>query len=353
MWQQLATCAAPPHIAFCIPWFGGSTVEIYWYGILAAVGIFVGAFYAAKHVEMEGGDPDWVWDALLWVLLAGLLGARLTYVVAENITAAGAGQPVPYPLSDPINLLNPRGGGLNIFGGAVAGAIVLYIYSRMRHEIDMWLMADAGLLGLLLGQGIGRFGNLINREWFGGPTGSPVWGILIPLENPYRPAGVPADARFHPLMLYEAFWLFLVFAVLYNIFRRNQPRMVRGTLTGAYLALAGVGRFLVEFWRVGQPTITFSGGLTVNTGHLFAMLYVVVGLIILLDRTGYLRIPFIKRPATRRQREQQYQEILTQRRRRERALEQQQLREQRKREREQARARRVRKTAGTARRRGV
>src|SRR5574341_166144 len=346
MWQQLSTCAAPPNVAFCIPWFGGGSVEIYWYGIMAAVGIFVGAFYAAKHVEMEGSDPDAVWDALLWVLLAGLLGARLSYVIAENINAITSNQPVPYPLSDPVNILNPRGGGLIIFGGAVAGAIVLYIYSRIRRDIDMWLMADAGLLGLLLGQGIGRFGNLINQEWYGAPTGSPTWGILIPLDNPYRPTGVPADARFHPLMLYEAFWLFLTFAVLYTIFRRSQPRMVRGVLTGAYLALAGVIRFLIEFWRVGQPTITFSGGLTVNTGHIFAMLYVLAGLVILLDRTGYLRIPFIKRPPTRRQREQQYQEILTQRRRRERALEQQQLREQRKREREAARARRAEENSG-------
>jgi phosphatidylglycerol:prolipoprotein diacylglycerol transferase len=341
MWQQLATCAAPPNVAFCIPWLDGSAVEIYWYGILAAAGIFVGAFYAAKHVEMEGGNPDWVWDALLWVLLAGLLGARLWYVIAENISAAAAGQAVPYPLSDPINLINPRGGGLMIFGGALGGAIAIYIYSRVRRDIDMWLMADAGLMGLLLGQGIGRFGNLINRELYGPPTGSPTWGILIPLDNPYRPAGVAANVRFHPTMLYEAFWLFLVFAILWTIFRRNQPRIVRGTPTGAYLALAGVGRFFTEFWRLDSEPVTFAGGVTVNTGHLVAMLYVAVGLIILLDRTGYLKIPFIKRPPTRRQREQQYQEILAQRRRRERALEQQQLREQRKRERAQARARRA------------
>lgn len=334
MWQLLVECAAPHDVAFCIPWFGGSAFPIYWYGILASVGIFVGAYYAAKHVEAEGGDPNTVWDALLWVLVAGLLGARLWYVAAEVI-----GGSTEYSLTRPLDILNPRGGGLNIFGGAVGGAIALYTYSRFRKDVDMWLVADAGLMGLLLGQGIGRFGNLINRELYGPPTNSPTFGILVPPEDRLSQfSSLSPDTRFHPTMLYEAAWLFLTFAVLYFIFQRYQPRLVRGILTGAYLALWGLGRFIVEIWRPDQPTVTFSGGLEISISRILAMLAVVLGLIILLDRTGYLKIPFIRRPLNRRQREAQYEDILTERRRRERAQERERLRAQRKRDREHTRA---------------
>src|SRR5687768_9304715 len=131
MWQQLAECASPGDVAFCIPWiesFGGNPLPIYWYGILASIGIFVGAFYASKHIEKEGGDPDLIWDALLWVLIAGLLGARLWYVIAEII--GGGGQVFTEDLRQ---ILNFRAGGLNIFGGAVGGLIALVIYSRIKR----------------------------------------------------------------------------------------------------------------------------------------------------------------------------------------------------------------------------
>ncbi len=332
MWQQIAECASAPEVAFCLPWFSGGTFAIYWYGILASVGIFVGAFYAARHVEMEGGDPDIVWDALLWVLIAGLVGGRLWYVAAEVLGGSTA-----YSLSDPLGIINPRGGGMNIFGGAAGGFIAVLIYSRVR-KMDGWLLSDAGLLGLLLGQGIGRFGNLINQELYGPPTGSDWFGMLVREENRLRQfQGLPAETRFHPTMLYEAAWLFLTFGILFYIFRRYQPRIVHGIMTGAYLVMAGFGRFIIEFWRPDQPTITLSGGLEVSISRLLSMLYVVVGLIVLLDRTGNLKIPFIKRPQNRRQREQAYQDILAQRRRQQRHAERERQREQRRRQRERAR----------------
>ncbi len=333
MWQALVTCSAPQEVAFCIPWFAsaGGSLPIYWYGILASVGIFVGAFIAARHVEMEGQDPEIVWDALLWVLIAGLLGARLWYVGQAVLGGSDA-----YSLSRPLEILNPRTGGMNIFGGAVGGLIALLLYSRTR-KLPGWLLADAGLLGLLVGQGIGRFGNLINQELYGPPTGSTWFGMLVSVENrlpQFR--SLPAETRFHPTMLYEAFWLFLSFGVLYFIFRRNQERIQRGILTGAYLVMAGFGRFIVEIWRPDQPRILLADGTEspLSYSRLLSMVYVLIGLLIVLDRTGHFKIPFIQRPLTRRQRQQQYQEILSERRRRERALERDRLRQRRRRERE-------------------
>lgn len=336
MWEQIVSCTAIPEVAFCIPWFGGAPLPIYWYGILASIGIFVGAFYAAKHVEKEGDDPELVWDALLWVLIAGLIGARLWYVLAEVM-----GGSTDYSFARPLEIINPRGGGMNIFGGAVGGLIAMYIYSRVR-KIDGWLLADAGLMGLLLGQAIGRVGNFINQELYGPPTGSPWFGMLVRADNRLPEfTNLPAETRFHPTMIYELIWLLISFGVLFYIFRRYQDRMVRGILTGSYLILFGIGRFIMEFWRPDQPTFNIpSLGMDVSFSRIAAMLAVVAGIVVLLDRLGYMRIPFIARPQTRKQRLQAYQDILTNRRRQERAAERDKQREARRKARQERSAER-------------
>lgn len=328
MWQELWTCMSQRRVALCIPVGGEAVPLVYWYGVLASLGIFLGALYASKHLELEGEDPDIVWDALLWVLIPALVGARLWYVAQAAIAYPGL-----YSLSRPLEIINPRGGGMNIFGGAVGGLIAVIVYTRTK-KIDGWVLADGALLGLLIGQGIGRIGNFINIELYGPPTNSTWFGMLIPME--YRMArfrDLPVDTRFHPTMFYEAFWLFLSFGVLYFIFRRYQERIVHGVLSGVYLIMAGFGRFIVEFWRPDQPRLP---GTEISYSRIVAMLYVVLGLIIVLDRTGYLKIPLIERPQTRRERQKAYEEIVKLRRRRARAREREKVRDQRRKERERA-----------------
>ncbi len=333
MWQELLTCMSGRRVALCIPWKGQAVELIYWYGVLASVGIFLGAFYASKHFELEGEDPEPVWDALLWILIPALLGARLWYVLQAMLGGSTA-----FSLSRPLEILNPRTGGMNIFGGVVFAAITLIIYAARNKKVDGWLLADAGLMGLFIGQGIGRIGNFINAELSGQPTGSQWFGMLVPVEYRSDFRDLPLDTRFHPTMFYEAFWLFLCFGVLYYLFRRYQERFIHGMLAGLYLILAGVGRFIVETWRPDQPRFIMPSGAEsfLSGSRLFSLLYVAVGAIILLDRMGHLKIPFIARPQTPRQRERAFQELMTQRRRRERAKERERLRAQRRKEREQA-----------------
>jgi len=328
MWQELWTCMAQRHVALCIPGANGPIELVYWYGVLASVGIFLGALYASKHLDLEGEDPDIVWDALLWVLIPALLGGRLWYVAQAVLGGSTA-----YSLSRPLEILNPRLGGLNIFGAIAAGIIATIIYARVK-KVNWWVVADASLMGMLIGQGIGRFGNFINQELYGPPTGSSWFGMIIPPEARLPQfASLPPDTRFHPTMLYEAFWLFLSFAVLYYLFRRYQEHMIQGVLTGAYFVLAGFGRFVMEFWRPDQPLLPFPQ-VQISYSRLFSMVYVLVGLIIILDRLGYLRIPFIRRPQTFRQRERAYQEMLSERRRHERARERERQRDARRKARE-------------------
>jgi len=304
MWQILMECMSQRRVAVCIPAGGQAVPLVYWYGILASIGIALGAFYASKHMEAENEDPDTVWDALLWILIPALLGARLWYVAQAVLGGSTA-----FSFSRPLEILNPRTGGMNIFGGAVFGVIAMIIYVRAK-KIDGWVLADGALMGLLIGQGIGRFGNFINIELYGPPTGSNWFGILVP--EAYRLpqfANLPPETRFHPTMLYEAAWLFISFGVLYFLFRRYQRYMVHGLMTGGYFVLAGIGRFIMEFWRPDQPGITTNTGVEISFSRIFSMVYVIVGIVIVLDRLGYMRIPFIDRPKTLRQRSRYYDEM--------------------------------------------
>lgn len=309
MWQEWLTCMGQRRVALCIPWGGEAIPLIYWYGVLAAVGIAVGAWYASRHLSKENEDPEIVWDALLWLLIPALLGARLWYVGQAMLAGTGT-----YSLSDPLSIINPRQGGMNIFGGAIAGLIALLIYVRVK-KVNGWVLADAGLMGLLVGQGIGRFGNFINIELYGPPTGSSWWGMRVP--SAYRLpqfADLPEDTLFHPTMLYEAFWLFLSFGVLYFLFRRYQKYIIQGALAGSYFILAGIGRFIMEFWRPDQPGIILDSGAVFSYSRMLSIFYVIMGIVIVLDRYGYMRIPFINRPPTLRQRERHFEELERQRR---------------------------------------
>lgn len=338
MWQLLLDCMSARNVAVCIPSGGEAVPLIYWYGILASLGIFLGAFYASKHLEAEGEDPDLIWDALLWVLIPALVGARLWYVAQ-----AALGGSTYYSFSRPLEIINPRTGGMNIFGGAIGGLIAIIVYVKVK-KLNGWLLTDGALMGLLVGQGIGRIGNFINIELYGPPTNSSWFGMLVPEANrlpDYTSMTLyPPETRFHPTMFYEAFWLLASFGVLYFLFRRYQEWFIHGTLTGIYLITAGVGRFIIETWRPDQPAPLLTDGTRsfFSYSRMLSILYVVVGAVILLDRLGYLKIPLIPRPETRRQRERAYQNILSMRRRKERAKERERQRAQRRKEREAAEA---------------
>ena len=286
------------NVAICIPIPGGAQpIELFWYGMLASFGIFLGAWLASKYIEREGEDANLVWDSLLWVLIPGLLGARLWYVGQEIVGGRGL-----IYINDPIQIINFRGGGMNIFGGVVFGLIAVIVYTRQTGK-EGWLLADAALLGALVGQAIGRIGNWVNQELYGPPTTLP-WGVKIPAASRIGEFAnltlYPVDTtRFHPTFFYEFIWLLLSFAALVYLWRRFKPLVIRGTMTGGYLLLAGVGRFWIEFFRPDQPRVPLSPPYNnLSFGRLFALLYVFAGLLLLLDRYGYIRIPFIKRPAS-------------------------------------------------------
>jgi phosphatidylglycerol:prolipoprotein diacylglycerol transferase len=210
-------------------------------------------------------NPDHVWNALMWILILGLIGARLYHVLtpSPSMAAIGIYSWLDY-FRDPIQLLNFRGGGLGIFGGLVGGLLGLIIYTR-RARIPLLEWADLSVVGLALGQAIGRWGNFFNQELYGRPTDLP-WAVHI--DPIYRLPDYAAFERFHPAFLYESLWSLAAFLLLYRLARRHSERLLPGELMGLYLIAYAIGRSLLELTRLDSRAIPFFGletGLAVAT----------------------------------------------------------------------------------------
>ena len=210
-------------------------------------------------------NPDHVWNSLLWVLLLGLIGARLYHILtpSPSMAAVGIYSPLDY-FREPLQLINFRGGGLGIFGGLAGGLLGMVIYLRRNHlPLLDWL--DLSVVGLALGQSIGRWGNFFNQELYGRPTDLP-WAIHI--DPIYRLPDYVGFERFHPAFLYESLWSLLTFLILLRLARRHTERLLPGELMAFYLIAYAVGRILLETVRLDSRAVPFFGletGLAVAT----------------------------------------------------------------------------------------
>ncbi|MGL5330735.1 MAG: prolipoprotein diacylglyceryl transferase [Peptostreptococcaceae bacterium] len=204
-------------VAFTI--FG---IDVMWYGILMATGMLLGTFIALKEAERVGIEEDDVLNLAIFAIPAGVLGARLYYVIFNW----------GFYSQNPSQILNFRGGGMAIHGALIGGVLAGIIYTRIK-KINFFKMADIALIGMPLAQAIGRWGNFINGEAHGGPTDLP-WGIMVSGE------------KVHPTFLYESIWNFGVFIFLW-MFRKKKK--YEGQIAIYYMILYSAGRFFVEGMR--------------------------------------------------------------------------------------------------------
>lgn len=264
---------------------GSIEFALRWYGVLVMMGVIVAGWVSTREVERRGENGELVWDALLWLLPAGIIGARLWYVV--NATIGGN----PYYMKNPAQILNIPQGGLHIYGGLVFGAIALIYYVNSKKK-DIWLFLDSIAPAILLGQGLARPANFINQELYGPPTSLP-WGIAIDAAHRIKAfqdlATYPVETtRFHPTFAYEMIWNFLAFGLIFYLSRRFAEQIKPGTLFFGWLTLAGLGRFLIEFFRPDQPVVA---GSWITTTQVITLLMFFSGLALLAWRMGKLKLP--------------------------------------------------------------
>ena len=242
----------PPVPPIIVSW---GPFAVHWYGLLIVTGIIMAAITTAYLARVNGDDGERVWDMLLVVVIAGVIGARLYHVFSQP---AGGLRGWSYYKQNPVEILFIWEGGLGIYGAVLGGAIGLYLYCR--HEgLSPLRWMDYAVPGVALGQAIGRWGNYMNRELYGPPTTLP-WGLNIPA--PYRIAPYndmtryPPEVRFHPTFLYESLGALVLFFILFTLGAKHYERLKEGDLVLGYLLGYAVIRFFTEMlrpdaWRMG------------------------------------------------------------------------------------------------------
>ncbi len=234
-------------------------IEVHWYGVLILTGVLLGALYAAREAPRRGIASDHIWNGLTLAVLLGIIGARLYHVFS---TPAGCTPETGYPCGWPWYRQHPEDivkiwyGGLGIYGALIGGVLGVLLYARSQR-LSVLTLLDLGAPGLALGQAIGRWGNFINQELYGPPTGSTWFGLRIDAEHRlpiYQ--DLPPDTLFHPTFLYESLWCLALFITLVVLARKKEGRLRPGDIFAGYLIGYPLGRFWIEFfrpdaWRIG------------------------------------------------------------------------------------------------------
>ena len=258
------------HLKNSISVFG---FRIAFYGIIIGIGMLAGIWIVQSDAKRRGQDPELYLDFALYAIICSIIGARIYYVVFEW----------DYYKENLLQIFNLRAGGLAIYGGVIAGTITMIVYTRVK-KLSFFSMADTGVLGLVTGQIIGRWGNFFNCEAFGGYTDSLLaMRIKLSLVNENM---LNADVlshkivengvefiQVHPTFLYESCWnLCLLLFMLW--FRKK--KQYDGQMLWIYLCGYGLGRFWIESLRTDQ-LILFGTGLPVSQALSLVLILVAAG----------------------------------------------------------------------------
>ncbi|NLE83192.1 MAG: prolipoprotein diacylglyceryl transferase [Chloroflexi bacterium] len=255
--------------------FNIGPLTIRFYAILIIFGAIVGAWLAARQAKKHGDDPEIVLDLLPWLLIGGIIGARLWHVFTPSASNIAQGVTTENYLRNPVEILKMWNGGLGIPGAVIGGILALIIYSKIK-KINFWEWADFIAPGLLIGQAIGRWGNFINQEVYGRPTDLP-WAISI--DPQFRISGFEHVEKYHPLFLYESILNLIGAGILLWVDRKYKDKLYRGDILFGYLIWYSTVRFFLEFLRLDPSPVN---GINVNQT---AMLVVgVLALIVLILR---------------------------------------------------------------------
>lgn len=229
-------------------------LDVYWYGIIIGFGVIFGLLMARHEAKRTGQNPDIYSDFLIIGIIFSVIFARLYYVIFswDNFK------------DNLLRIFAIREGGIAIYGSIIGAVIAVFIYTKIKN-INIFKFLDTSVLGLLIGQIIGRWGNFVNREAFGGYTDSIFAMRYIKgqakgvsqsvLEHMININGVEY-IQVHPTFLYESLWNLGLFIIL-NIYKGNKK--FDGELMALYFIGYGIGRFWIEGLRTDQLIIGHTG----------------------------------------------------------------------------------------------
>lgn len=236
--------------------------RVAFYGVTMALGMILGSMLILHEAKRTGQSDEDYLDIIIWCLISAVVGARAYYVIFAW----------DYYKDNLLSIFNIRGGGMGIIGGLIGAFIAGYFVCRHK-KMSFVLACDTCIIGVPVGQIIGRFGNFFNREAYGQYTDG-LFAMQIPLDRCTRASSVVTDEMMnhlveydglkfisvHPTFLYEALWNLGLLILL--LWMRKHTRF-RGQMVLTYFIGYGLGRFWIESLRIDQ-LIFFGTGIPVT-----------------------------------------------------------------------------------------
>ena len=239
---------------------------VYYYGVILALACVVGVLVSFHIFKKYNPDKDYnvIWDFASYIIIFGILGARLYYCLLN----------ASYYMNNPIEIFYIRQGGLSIHGGVTCGVLTL-VYLAKKHNLPIWSLLDSFACGTAIAQTIGRWGNFFNSEAFGVPTDLP-WKLFIPTTK--RPLELIDYNYFHPAFLYESILDFIVFVILILMIKKTHKKQP-GIVFSSYLIFYSIIRIFTEYIRV-DSALNIS---EIPIAQIISVLWIFFGLIILVS----------------------------------------------------------------------
>ncbi len=210
-------------------------IKIYWYSVMILLGLLIGGTIAIREGIKWGISEDFMLNLFFYLIPFSIIGARL-YYVAFNFS---------YYKNNIMDIFKIWEGGLAIHGSIITGLLFIFFYSK-KYKANIYRLLDILVVGLLIGQALGRWGNFFNQEAYGTPTN------LEFLRSLYLPSFIIKGMHinglyYHPTFLYESLWCLLGFVLI--LFLRRYKYIKIGQITAFYLVWYGTGRFFIEKLR--------------------------------------------------------------------------------------------------------
>lgn len=231
-------------------------IKIYSYGALIAIGILAAIWLLNKKSSEKGYNEDKIFNMIMLTVVAGVLGGKLLYIITEW----------NYVMSNPSVIITEFGNGFVIYGAIICGGLMAIVYCK-KNKWNILEVVDMIVPGLAIAQGFGRIGCFLAGCCYGAETTLPI-GVKFPIGS-LAPAGI----SLHPTQIYSAIFDFIlgIFLLWYSKKAKKD-----GKVTGAYLIIYSVGRFIVEMLR-NDPRGNVG---ILSTSQFISIITLIIGIII-------------------------------------------------------------------------
>ena len=245
-----------------------SVVTIRWYGVLFAIGFYIGYVIVSREFRHEGAPEKWLGSLFIYVVVATIIGARLGHVFFYEWDYYGA---------HPGEILKIWNGGLASHGGTIGIIVAVFIYSwAVTKRSPLWtfdrLVVPVGFVGALI-----RLGNLMNHEIYGHATDVPWAFSFVTNVHQWMAGAEPVmSAPSHPTQLYEAAAYIALSCLLMWMYWRRDAECRPGLIFGTFLTIPFSARFLIEF--VKNEQVEWEQGMALNMGQLLSIPFIILGI---------------------------------------------------------------------------